>query len=356
MTTRDDLAIALEHPNVQAFLRVIRAGESSQSPDAYRMVYGGELIDSLAAHPRIAKQSPWGWTSAAGAYQFMAAIPGKVKTDTWDGLERKYGPLDFSPATQDLMAAALIDRRGALVLVMEGRIEEAIHKCAREWASLPGSPYGQPTMTMEKALAIYHEYGGAFPHDEEAPQPSTPQEKPMAPIVIPLLQAAASLIPALGALFGSGSEVANRNVAAGKVVADTLVQATQSINLQEALERMQNDPQALQRATHAVADVLPFIMEAGGGGIDGARKAAANADQPPFWRQPAFIFLLLALPLVYMLAISVLFGVGGVEWTVEVRVMVATGLIALLSGGTAFFWGSSLGSQKKDAAMFGSGK
>ena len=41
-----------------------------------------------------------------------------------------------------------------------GRIEAAIAKCNREWASLPGSPYGQPTRTMAQALATYDAAGG----------------------------------------------------------------------------------------------------------------------------------------------------------------------------------------------------
>ena len=354
MTTRDDLAVALAHPNVQAFLRVIRAGESSQEGTAYRMIYGGELIDSLAAHPRIPKQTPWGWTSAAGAYQFMAAIPGKVKTDTWDGLERKYGALDFSPATQDLMAVALIDRRGALVLVMEGRIREAITKCAREWASLPGSPYGQPTMTMEKALAIYHEYGGAFPHDEEAPQPSTPQEKPMAPIVLPILQALVGVLPQLGQWFGSGSEVAQRNIAAGTLIADKLVQVTQAVNLQEAAERIQNDPEALRVAREAVANVAYQLAEAGGGGIEAARKAATAPDQLPFWKQGAFYISLILTVMPFMLLTDAFF-IHPDSYDGNLRTQIVTGVMLIISIVGAFWLGSTFGSQKKDS-MLGGGK
>ena len=43
--TLTDLRRALGHPNVAAFLRVIRAGESSQTDDAYRMMFGGGLFD-----------------------------------------------------------------------------------------------------------------------------------------------------------------------------------------------------------------------------------------------------------------------------------------------------------------------
>ena len=150
--TRDDILFALQVTNVTAFLRVIRAGESSQTEDAYRMMFGGKLFESFADHPRI--RHPFGktYTTAAGAYQFLSR--------TWDEMAAKYGLADFSPPNQDIAAVGLIARRGALQLVMEGRIREAIARCAREWASLPGSPYGQPVMSIEKARGIFAAYGG----------------------------------------------------------------------------------------------------------------------------------------------------------------------------------------------------
>ena len=43
----------LSNPNVQAFLRVIRAGETSQDDVAYRMMFGGGLFDDFSRHPNI---------------------------------------------------------------------------------------------------------------------------------------------------------------------------------------------------------------------------------------------------------------------------------------------------------------
>lgn len=164
MTTKlgDQLAPLLSDKNVQAFFRVIREGESGQTDDAYRMMYGGELFESFADHPRKAIESPWGWTSAAGAYQFMCAVPGKVKTDTWSECVEALGLPDFSPASQDLACLFLIRRRKALMDVMSGAVSAAIRKCNREWASLPCSPYGQPRRTMEQALATFVRHGGSI--------------------------------------------------------------------------------------------------------------------------------------------------------------------------------------------------
>lgn len=142
------------HPNVQAFLRVIRRGEGTAGPDGYRTLFGGGLFNGYADHPRI-KVSKSGYTStAAGAYQFLSS--------TWDETKRVMGLPDFSPASQDRGAVGRIVYRGALADVKAGRFEQAIRKVAREWASMPGSPYGQPVISMTTAKNTYAAAGGAF--------------------------------------------------------------------------------------------------------------------------------------------------------------------------------------------------
>jgi muramidase (phage lysozyme) len=47
-------------------------------------------------------------------------------------------------------------RRDALGEIMRGEIKSAIKKCNKEWASLPGSPYGQPTVKLEDVVAEYN--------------------------------------------------------------------------------------------------------------------------------------------------------------------------------------------------------
>lgn len=146
----------LSNANLQAFLRMIRYAEGTASANGYRMLFGGRLFEGYADHPRIAVTASLGGRSitstAAGAYQFLAR--------TWDDIKRAAGVSDFSPASQDRAAAALIRRRGALADVYAGRFSQAVAKCAREWASLPGSPYGQPVKTIEQVQAAYTSAGG----------------------------------------------------------------------------------------------------------------------------------------------------------------------------------------------------
>ena len=56
----------------------------------------------------------------------------------------------------------LIGRRRALEDVRAGRFDAAVAKCAREWASLPGSPYGQPVKTIAQVRPVYENNGGVY--------------------------------------------------------------------------------------------------------------------------------------------------------------------------------------------------
>src|SRR5690606_9753915 len=132
-----------------AFLRAIRLGEGTLAADGYRRIVGGELFDDFSDHPRrrVWIERYQVWSTAAGAYQFLAG--------TWDEMRAKYGLRDFSPGEQDRAAIGLLIRRGALEDVLAGRIEQAIAKCRLEWASLPGSPYGQRTESLQRVLDTY---------------------------------------------------------------------------------------------------------------------------------------------------------------------------------------------------------
>lgn len=154
----EELTMTAAEQNVAAFLRMIRYAEGTAGEEGYRTLYGGELFDQFADHPRIPVSAMLGGrpitSTAAGAYQILAR--------TWDEVQAALNLPDFSPASQDAAAVYLIRRRGALEDVRAGRFEQAIAKVAREWASLPGSPYGQPVKSLEQVREIYAAAGGNF--------------------------------------------------------------------------------------------------------------------------------------------------------------------------------------------------
>lgn len=166
----DPIDEARAQANQAAFLRTIRVAEGTAGPNGYRTAFGGALFNSYADHPRLAhrftdKRGRQLWTSAAGAYQFLAVspIPGSTRTttvDTWDRLKRKLRLADFSPGSQDLAAVELIDEAGALYDVRAGRFAAAIDKVRRTWASLPGAGYSQPERSLESLRIAYVNAGG----------------------------------------------------------------------------------------------------------------------------------------------------------------------------------------------------
>lgn len=157
--------------NTSAFLAMIRHAEGTAGPQGYRTMFGGKLFDGWGDHPRRAVQFTDRagrrlWTTAAGAYQFMAVsvLPGGKRTsvNTWDRLRDKLGLHDFSPASQDAAAVELIREAGALADVRAGRFAAAVRKVRGIWASMPGAGYAQPEKTLTALQRVYINAGGAI--------------------------------------------------------------------------------------------------------------------------------------------------------------------------------------------------
>ena len=342
----DRLRTALESPNVRAFLRAIRLGEGTSDANGYRRIVGGELFDSFADHPRrrvyIKRYDVW--STAAGAYQFIAS--------TWDEMRAQYDLPDFSPLSQDLAAVGLLVRRKALDDVLAGRIEQAIEKCRLEWASLPGSPYGQRTESMTRVLAEYTAHGGLF---EPAPdslfrpdsEPPAPIERKdtMAPFVAAALPAILNAVPDLIRIFGDkNAPVAERNVKAAERVVDIAIQATGAANAQEAAERIEKDPAAAQAVREAVRTEW-FELQDAGGGIPAAREfAQKNPEFVPIMRNVSYValsFLFIANAIVIGMVVAATMGYAMPGWEqllgIVIQADVGATTIAL-----SFWLGSSL--------------
>jgi muramidase (phage lysozyme) len=318
---------------------MIRVGEGTADPDGYRRHFGGRLFDDYSDHPRIAITAGLGknkYTStAAGAYQFLSR--------TWDECAKAMHLVDFSPPNQDKAAEFLIARRKALDDVLAGRIESAIAKCALEWASLPGSPYGQPVKTLAQAMESYREAGGVLrPSNTPAPIETRKEaEMPLRAFVAAALPSIISSIPALGKLFGSGSDVAERNVKAAELAVQIVQQATGAKNAQEAAEAVA-DPVLAKAATEAVQARWHELTEAGGGGIDGARKAdAAASERRDMLYSPSF-WVALPLLIIVIMIVGAVVGLWGTPFSEDVRSAIANGIPMLILGGLiGYYYGQT---------------
>lgn len=394
---RAKLVTALEHPNVRAFLRLIREGESSQAERAYHTQVGGRILTSLADHPKEVVTVRIGGkdlrSSAAGAYQFL--------TKTWGECAQALDLANFGPGAQDLAAVFLIWRRRALDDVVAGRIEEAISKCNREWASLPDSPYGQPTQTMAGALRVYAAWGGTLggsmpaprvdlpsiplaespsshvtpPLDGDSPQP-TPPEAPEMPLATKFgWTLVSSLINAFSPLAREkitkevGRHADRPEVA--EQVADALIgaakEATGMTDPLEAIVQARQNPAVMEqletRAIEEIERLAPLLermqaweMQAHQATEDSRRAADERAraslqDQDPFLTR-SIVWLMVAVLLGLAVLIGVLAGLGK-----DVQVLV--GLLATLIGGVAakfgtrfdHRYGTSASSAAKDALI-----
>lgn len=148
---------SVPHDNIRPFLDTLADCEGTAGPDGYHIRFGGKRFASLADHPRIAspfinKDGVQQWSSAAGRYQEIKA--------TFERLSKKLGTTDFSEATQDAHAIELIRECLAYDAVVEGRIAEAARLCAPVWASLPDSPYPQPTKSLAYVERQFVAHGG----------------------------------------------------------------------------------------------------------------------------------------------------------------------------------------------------
>ncbi len=154
--------------NIRAFCTAIAVGEGTEGQrDPYRVCYAyRHTIQSFADHPAVTGE----WrgepldslgpayagkvSTAAGRYQLIKP--------TWLEAKQALGLRDFSPASQDAAAVYLIRKRGALADVEQGRFAQAVQKVRREWASMPGSGWGQPERTFERLAQAYVAAGGTI--------------------------------------------------------------------------------------------------------------------------------------------------------------------------------------------------
>lgn len=148
--------------NERAFLDMIAHSEIgarllAKSDNGYNVLVGATpseplLFPSYASHPGIynAKFN----STAAGRYQLLRRY--------WVAYSQLLKLPDFGPASQDAIALQQIKECKALADINAGRLDEAVAKCARIWASLPGAGYGQHENTLAGLEQAYLAAGGTL--------------------------------------------------------------------------------------------------------------------------------------------------------------------------------------------------
>jgi len=127
--------------NVRKFLMLITFTEGTDRQGTpYNELFGFTNFEGYAKHPEILIKTSNYSSTAAGRYQILKNTAKMLKMK------------DFTPESQDLAAIQLIKNARAYDFVVAGDWENAIRKVNKVWASLPESPYGQPTHKMSDAI------------------------------------------------------------------------------------------------------------------------------------------------------------------------------------------------------------
>ena len=127
--------------NVEKFLMLITFTEGTdRQKTPYNELFGFTNFVGYEKHPNILIKAANYSSTAAGRYQILKNTAKMLKMS------------DFTPESQDKAAIQLIKGAKAYEDVVAGRWEAAINKTNKVWASLPGSPYGQPTHKMSDAI------------------------------------------------------------------------------------------------------------------------------------------------------------------------------------------------------------
>jgi muramidase (phage lysozyme)/ElaB/YqjD/DUF883 family membrane-anchored ribosome-binding protein len=372
------LQALFDHPNVKAFYAVVRRGESSLGPEAYTMVNGGPPITDFSKHPYAGLSTKQGGR-AAGAPQFIPS--------TWQEIAERYSLPDFSPASQDLgFVGCVLKRTGAIDALLAGRFEEAVRICRPEWTSLPGASENNPAWNMDKARALYIDRGGrldneellqpAAPIEERSQPPDKPEQPetfmPIPAIILGLIQAAASVLPVIAQIKGDKTQSsATQNVNIASKVLDVVATTVGAVNQQQAVEIVQQDPAARQKADEALRaqffDLMKFAQEQETAAWERTEKSVSDARSfaekmlgKEGWQSIGFGAL------IGLLAVIIIVGAGWMLWQIAENVstdattrgLIVGAAIAMLGQVVSYFFGSSSSSQavRRGAAQHRTGK
>ena len=182
------------------------------------------------------------------------------------------------------------------------------------------------------------------------------------------------MIPTIAKLFDKTTQTPAKVEAVTKVF-DTIVKATGTTNVQQAIEVMQADPAQLKVAKDAVItepSIMSLLVVEIGQGIEGARKAdaALAANEKPFYKVSAvfWISLILTPMVMWYVGSSIVGGVKipdempwalkfllllfGNEWDSGAKVGLANLVVGMILGGiVGVYYGVSVTQNKQQSPV-----
>ena len=183
------------------------------------------------------------------------------------------------------------------------------------------------------------------------PIPALPEEKPMAPFLLAAIPALIEALPDFARMF-QNKDVAERNVEAVVKATDIIMQSVGATNVQEAVEKVQADPEvaaaandALRLNTADLMDIFERVAKMDEASIAAARVFATNDE--PVWGQWHYVHLLSTLLVLLggIVAVVVIFNSDdATERAMALQTLLLVGFVSVVG----FWLGSSRSSQMKD--------
>jgi hypothetical protein len=159
------------------------------------------------------------------------------------------------------------------------------------------------------------------------------------------------VVPRLGKMFGSGSAVSERNLAATTIALDVAKRAVNAANEQELVEKIKSDPAAAQAVRDAVDSNWAKIHQAHEESIGAARQFVTAQPQRVVISNMLFHEILALV----MILISAAGGIAALFFTQlgnEIKSAIVTlMLIGGWNGVKEFYFGGSRGSDRKTEIM-----
>lgn len=127
--------------NLRKMLMLITFTEGTDHQKTpYNELFGYDNFTSFDTHPNILVNKNNYKSTAAGRYQILFRT------------YKQLGAGLFTPERQDWMCTELLKWNHSTQFVLNANWASAIKSNNRTWASLPGSPYGQPVYKYEDCL------------------------------------------------------------------------------------------------------------------------------------------------------------------------------------------------------------
>jgi hypothetical protein len=230
-----------------------------------------------------------------------------------------------------------------LKLLNQGKYSEAAAQFPR-WTFASGKSMRGLVIRRGKERAL-------FLSGTNIPQPAFPEENTVPPFLALAIPAFIQALPEFAKIVQK-TDVAERNVEAAVKAADMIIQATNATNLQDAVEKVQADPELAQVANDSLranrAEFMDMLERAWDRDDKSVADARIYADkEKPVVGNWHFVHVLTLLLVILGGAAAV--GVLFTSANETERGMALQALLLVGFGGAVTFWlGSSRSSQLKD--------